>query len=133
MMKSGPMQKWRKIGSDYRNGDKYDSELHGPRWYRFEGKLPEMMVEDKSCGTKYPAWLWAGSHPDVDDGIVERVICFGKKCGNPTAIQVAACSMENQFYYVYKLGKTNDNDSGYCWETYDSDQSIQQQQKVQTS
>ena len=115
MTKKGPVQRWRKMGSRFRDGDKYDSELHGPRWYRFEGKLPEVRVEDKSCGTEYPAWLKDGRHPGHGEGVVGRTICFGKHCGNPTRILVAACNLHNESYYVYKLEKTQDNESGYCW------------------
>ena len=115
MKKDMPSQRWRKIGSPYKDGDKYDSELHGPRWYRFKGKFPEEVVEDRSCGTEFPAWIKEDGHPDLEEGIVERTICFGKHCGNPTQILVAACNLDNESYYVYKLGKTKDNDSGYCW------------------
>ena len=106
------------MGYSFMNGDKNDSEMHGPRWYRFKGKLPEQKVEDKSCGTEWPAWLNEEAHPTLDDGIVERSICFGKECYNPTKIKVAACNINNEFFYAYKLEKTLDNDSGYCWVPY---------------
>ena len=116
MKKDSRTQRWRKMGSRYKDGDKYDSELHGPRWYRFGGKLPEERVEDKSCGTEFAAWLQDAGHPTPEEGIVNRTICFGKHCGNPTQIRVAACNIDGDSYYVYELEKTKDNDSGYCWE-----------------
>ena len=110
-------QKWRKIGYTFRPDlSKTDSELHGPRWYRFGGKLPDTRVEDESCGTQYPAWIRKDGHPTPEDGIVDRVICFGKDCRQETEIKVAACNIESESFYIYRLQKTLDNDSGYCYE-----------------
>ena len=111
-------KKWRQIGYPFGDSYKSDSEMHGPRWYRFTGKLPEERVEDRSCGTQYPAWIQQEGHPIPEDGIVERTICFGYSCRHPAKIEIAACYMKNEFFYIYKLEKTMDNDSGYCYLPY---------------
>ena len=109
-------QKWRKIGYTFDvDVPKHDSEMHGPRWLRFLGKLPDNQIEDRSCGVEFPAWIQVGGHPKPEDGIVDRTICFGKNCANPTKIQVAACTVNDESYFVYKLERTIDSDSGYCY------------------
>ena len=92
--------------------------MHGPRWYRFPlGQLPDTRVEDESCGTRFPAWIKENGHPTPEDGVVDRTVCFGKGCGTEKQIQVAACVFDNESFFIYKLTKTDDNDSGYCYES----------------
>ena len=108
---------WRKMGRPFNfEIPKHDSEMHGPRWYRFAGKLPDKRVEDESCGTRFPAWIKEDGHPTPDNGVVNRTVCFGKGCGEEKEIQVAACVFGDESFFVYKLSKTADNDSGYCYE-----------------
>ena len=108
---------WRKMGRPFNfELPKQDSEMHGPRWYRFAGKLPDERVEDESCGTRFPAWIKEDGHPTPDDGVVDRTVCFGKDCGQEKKIQVAACVFDDDSFFIYKLTKTSDNDSGYCYE-----------------
>ena len=60
---------WRKMGRPFNfELPKQDSEMHGPRWYRFAGKLPDERVEDESCGTRFPAWIKEDGHPTPVDG-----------------------------------------------------------------
>jgi hypothetical protein len=116
-MRLSRRQKWRKIGYTFDlKKPKTDSELHGPRWYRFGGKLPVKSVEDKSCGTMYPAWIKEEGHPEPEDGIVDRTVCFGTNCTRETQIKVAACNINSESFYIYELEKTLDNDSAYCYE-----------------
>lgn len=118
-MRISRQQKWRTIGSPFIfRRPKNDSELHGPRWYRFVGKLPDKRVEDNSCGTMHPAWIKEKGHPTPEDGVVDRIVCFGKDCAQEKQIQVAACIIEEEkeLFYIYNLEKTLDNHSGYCYE-----------------
>ena len=117
-MRVARRQEWRKIGYTFNPlKPKSDSELHGPRWYRFVGgKLPDESVEDNSCGTTYPAWIKEEGHPEPEDGIVVRTVCFGTNCTQETQIKVAACNISSESFYIYELEKTLDNFSGYCYE-----------------
>ena len=49
-------------------------------WYRFSGaagnQMAESCVDKDRCGTLYPGWL-NGSHPTVNEGAVQRRVCFG--------------------------------------------------------
>ena len=49
-------------------------------WYRFSGaagnQMAESCVDMYRCGTYYPGWL-NGSHPTVNEGAVQRRVCFG--------------------------------------------------------
>ena len=119
-MKFARRQTWRIIGSVFDPmNPKYDSEFHGPRWYRFPwgGKLPDRRFEDKSCGTQYHAWIKEKGHPEPKDGIVDRTVCFGAHCYQEAQIKVAACNISFESFYIYELIKTMDNDSGYCFES----------------
>ena len=108
---------WRKIGRPFDfTMPKHDCEMHGPRWYRFAGKLPDKRVKDESCGTQFPVWIKEGGHPSPDDGVVNRTVCFGYDCRQEKEIQVASCLFGDESFFIYKLSKTMDCDSGYCYE-----------------
>ncbi len=88
-------------------------------WYRFKskagGEMPTTKPEHQSCGTKLPIWM-SGSHPTVEDGIVERKACvniprvspFG--CGDHYKIKVRNCNG----YYIYQLKTPKRCFTGYC-------------------
>ena len=48
-------------------------------WYRFVGaagtKMPTSRAPAKRCGTDWSGWL-DGTHPTVEDGNVNRNVCF---------------------------------------------------------
>ncbi|CAH3164831.1 unnamed protein product [Pocillopora meandrina] len=51
-------------------------------WYRFVGaagtKMPTKRVPAYRCGTDWSGWL-DGSHPTVEDGKVQRTVCFSNR------------------------------------------------------
>ena len=94
---------------------KCDNRL-APGWYRFSRAAGEQMadhcVRKLHCGTYAPGWL-KGNHPAVDDGEVQRQVCFhseGECCKNSKFILVKNCG----HFYVYKLSPTPFCPSRYC-------------------
>jgi len=74
-------------------------------WYRFTGaagtKMPTSCPPMYSCGTDAPGWM-QGSHPSVQDGAVNRTVCFhwdNNCCIWSNGIQVRNCGD----FYVYKF------------------------------
>lgn len=58
-------------------------------------------VPSNRCGTLVPGWM-AGTHPGVEEGVVERSACFTMKplcCMVSVSMRVRNCSG----FYVYKL------------------------------
>ena len=97
-----------------------DSSLSG--WYRFGGSAGSMMFSGcvrggmSRCGSYYPGHL-TGGHPGVNDGIVERVVCFSHRsgyydfcCYYRRTIKVLNCGT----FYVYKLNGVPTCNSRYC-------------------
>ena len=77
-------------------------------WYRFSGAAGNQMAEScvvvNRCGTYYPGWL-NGSHPTVNEGVVQRTVCFRFIrfcCYFSTYIRVRNCGG----FYVYELKPT---------------------------
>ena len=88
----------------------------GNKWYRFQGaagtKMPTSCPPKYSCGTDAPGWM-NGSYPSVNDGIVNRKVCFnwdGNCCIWSTTIGVRNC----KDYYVFKLPQTPNCTLRYC-------------------
>ena len=102
--------------SSYKNRAKLcDDKLH-VGWYRFVGaagtKMPTSLVPSYRCGTVYSGWL-NGSHPSVEDGEVDRRVCFSdyrNHCRGTTKIGVRNCGS----YYIYKLRQPSLCAMRYC-------------------
>ena len=84
-------------------------------WYRFSGaagnQIAESCVDMFRCGTSRPGWL-NGSHPTVDEGAVQRRVCFSyisDCCYFSTYIRVRNCGG----FFVYQLKPL-----GYCYARY---------------
>ena len=84
-------------------------------WYRFSGaagnQMAESCVEKHRCGTYSPGWL-NGSHPTVNEGAVQRRVCFryrGDCCFFSIYIRVRNCGG----FYVYQLKPLT-----YCYLRY---------------
>lgn len=90
-------------------------EAMGDKWYRFMAPAGTMMPFDPpkqfSCGTDSPGYM-LGVHPTVDDGIVDRQVCFAWDipCQWQSTIQVRNCGE----YYVYKLADPPEECLRYC-------------------
>jgi len=76
-------------------------------WYRFTGRagtvMPTQCVPKMHCGTLSPGWL-NGKHPTMDEGMVERMICFTKDddcCFWYSQVLVRNCSD----FIVYRFGQ----------------------------
>ena len=85
-------------------------------WYRFVGaagtKMPTTRVTAFRCGAAFSGWL-AGFRPTVEDGKVQRKVCFGYKytgCKYSTKISVKNCGS----YFIYKLHPFITCYSRYC-------------------
>ena len=102
---------------DYTSSWSYcDQSLSG--WYRFGGSAGTQMVTgcvkygDKRCGTVAPGHL-TGGHSGVNDGIVERTVCFSLNkncCWRRRTIKVLNCGS----FYVYKINGTPGCNYRYC-------------------
>ena len=86
------------------------------RWYRFVGaagtKMPTTRVPAYRCGTDWSGWL-DGSHPTVEDGKVQRTVCFSDRpigCRFIKQISVENCGS----YFIYKLRQPTICNSRYC-------------------
>ena len=92
-------------------------------WYRFSGaagnQMAESCVEVFRCGTYLPGWL-NGSHPTVNEGAVQRRVCFrrysGLCCYFSTYIRVRNCAG----FYVYQLKPLTSIRARYCGNGYGS-------------
>ena len=87
-------------------------------WYRFSGaagnQMAESCVDRYRCGTYFPGWL-NGSHPTVNEGAVQRRVCFsyyvyGDCCSLSTYIRVRNCGG----FFVYQLKPLTVCNSRYC-------------------
>ena len=85
-------------------------------WYRFAGaagtKMPTTRVPAYRCGTDWSGWL-DGSHPTVEDGKVQRTVCFSDRrtgCKNIKQISVKNCGS----YFIYKLHQPTSCNMRYC-------------------
>lgn len=86
------------------------------RWYRFTGKagqaMSEKCVPPLKCQTLRSGWM-KGEHPEVVDGIVDRLVCFSWKddcCYLSNEIRVRNCGK----FYVYNLPSTKGCFQRYC-------------------
>ena len=91
-------------------------------WYRFGGaagnQMAESCVDNSLCGTYLPGWL-NGSHPTVNEGAVQRRVCFryyGDCCYFSTYIRVRNCGG----FYIYQLKPLTFCHSRYCGNGYGS-------------
>ena len=89
-------------------------------WYRFSGaagnQMAESCVDISHCGTYVPGWL-NGSHPTVNEGAVQRRVCFtfrGNCCFFPVYIRVRNCGG----FYVYQLKPLTLCNLRYCGNGY---------------
>ena len=96
-------------------GSKCDDNLK-TGWYRFQGQagrqLPTICPPVHRCNTDIPGWM-NGNHPNVEDGIVKRQVCFhgySKCCHRTTTIDVRNCGA----YVVYRLTKVPTCRLRYC-------------------
>ena len=92
-----------------------DSHLPGG-WYRFVGaagtKMPTTRVKAFRGGTDWPGWL-DGAHPTVEDGEVQRTVCFSDRpsgCKYSTKIFVKNCGSN----YIYELKNPTICNLRYC-------------------
>ena len=82
--------------------------------------MAESCVDMDRCGTYYPGWL-SGSHPTVNEGAVQRRVCFsyyvyGDCCSLSTYIRVRNCGG----FFVYQLKPLTVCNSRYCGNGYGS-------------
>ena len=91
-------------------------------WYRFSGaagnQMAESCVDRDRCGTYFPGWL-NGSHPTVNEGAVQRRVCFhyyDDCCYYFTYIRVRNCGS----FYVYQLKPVTLCPLRYCGNGYGS-------------
>ena len=96
-------------------GTKCDDNLK-TGWYRFQGQagrqLPTICPPTHRCNTDIPGWM-NGNHPNVEDGIVKRQVCFHgyyNCCHRTTTIDVRNCGA----YFVYMLRKVSHCLLRYC-------------------
>ncbi|XP_067046958.1 uromodulin-like [Acropora muricata] len=85
-------------------------------WYRFHGQAGKQLANKctrvNRCNTNLTGWM-KGKHPNVEDGIVKRQVCFHwqkRCCYTTTTIDVRNCGA----YFVYKLRKVSTCRSRYC-------------------
>ena len=77
------------------------------QWYEFYGaggtQIPTTCTKENRCGGRMSGWL-SGKHPDVEDGVVTRQLCFsynGDCCYHNVSISVRQCFGN----YIYKFPK----------------------------
>ncbi|XP_067046781.1 uromodulin-like isoform X1 [Acropora muricata] len=94
---------------------KCDNNL-ATEWYRFQGPAGKQLAikcpPAQRCNTDLTGWM-NGKHPNVEDGIVKRQVCFHgfrKCCYKTTTIDVRSCGA----YFVYRLTKVSICNSRYC-------------------
>ena len=85
-------------------------------WYRFVGaagtKMSTTRVRAFRCGAAWSGWL-DGSHPTVEDGKVQRTVCFNNRntgCKDKKEVFVKNCGS----YFIYKLQQPTICNSRYC-------------------
>ncbi|XP_073722617.1 alpha-tectorin-like [Misgurnus anguillicaudatus] len=93
-------------------GNNDDTRVKWDGWYRLfingsSAKMADWCAPYMTCGGYTSLWL-AGSHPEVEDGVVTREVygSYFDRCSGYTSnpIQVKACPGD---YYVYKLTRPN--------------------------
>ena len=122
-------EKWRKIGSPYRhNCDRNKKAMDGINWHRFvepaglmlpsPSDRPKLFKTGKACGAPYVARM-EGDHPNIDDGIVTRRVCFshGTAWYNNACLQIKVAECDDQHgevFYVYQLKNPKACNFAYC-------------------
>jgi len=88
-------------GCDY----PFPMEFFQLHWIRFKGSggtvIPEYAPPIHHCGANASGWI-RGGHPAVNDGIVERQLCYhlnGDECIYQFEILIRNCGA----FYVYKI------------------------------
>ena len=113
------------ILSDANRKSSYVTPVYGPQlcdkslpegWYRFVGaagtRMPTTRVPAYRCGTDWSGWL-DGAHPTVEDGVVNRKVCFTDRTSDCKATKTT--SVKNcGSYFIYKLQPPPTCDSRYC-------------------
>ncbi|XP_067046784.1 uromodulin-like [Acropora muricata] len=94
---------------------KCDNNL-ATEWYRFQGQAGKQLASKcppvNRCNSNLTGWM-KGKHPNVEDGIVKRQVCFHGQyrcCYKTTKIDVRNCGA----YFVYKLRKVPTCRLRYC-------------------
>ena len=67
--------------------------------------MPTTRVRAYRCGTNWSGWL-DGAHPTVEDGEVERKVCFSDRvsgCKGTITVLVKNCGS----FYIYYLPQTS--------------------------
>ena len=98
-----------------------DIFLYG--WYRFTGNAGERLLStcpavlsalNNSCGTYYKGWLNNQQLPKVEEGAVNRSVCFSEPgscaCSFERGIRVRNCGG----FYVYHLDAVQKCNARYC-------------------
>ena len=85
-------------------------------WYRFQGRAGKQLASKcppvNRCNSNLTGWM-KGKHPNVEDGIVKRQVCFHGQyrcCYKTITIDVRNCGA----YFVYKLRKVPTCRLRYC-------------------
>ena len=90
-------------------------------WYRFSGaagnQMAESCVEMYRCGTYSPGWL-NGSHPTVNEGAVQRRVCFGDYSGDCCLFSIYIRVRNCGRFYVYQLKPLTECFVRYCGNGY---------------
>ena len=104
------------LNTDQSNLKCDDSDGLTPGWVRFEGDGGTVMSTseppDKRCAAHAPGYL-VGGHPEVQDGTVERQVCFvwqSNGCMKDVQIRVRNCGS----FYVYELATLGFCKLRYC-------------------
>ena len=103
------------ILSDANRKSSYVTPVHGQLcdkslpegWYRFVGaagtRMPTTRVPAYRCGTDWSGWL-DGAHPTVEDGVVNRKVCFTDRTSDCKATKTT--SVKNcGSYFIYKFNR----------------------------
>ena len=99
----------------YKGSIKCDGYL-AKAWYRFTGaagdRMADTLVPTLHCGTHASGYM-SGVHPTVDQGAVQRKVCFhwsNNNCQWSSMIRVRNCGA----FYVYELSKPPTCHLRYC-------------------
>ena len=97
-------------------------------WYRFTGaagtKLPTAPAPrggpssgNQICGTNVVPYISSGDNPTIEDGIVNRDVCWewgSHNCEWKSTVKVAACRDAQGDYLVYELQPAPGCAAAYC-------------------
>ena len=111
-----------------------NAAMNGLNWFRFSGEAGSNLPttprskDNAPCGAQFVAWI-KGDHPQPNEGIVTRTICFsghGVGCfwdgfyKHEFDIQIVACEEKTgNIFFLYQLKRPINCDFGgfgYCAE-----------------